>query len=91
MTMKDWIEKLNAFLKFSEYDILMNVGKVSHEVAEALALKEYERFRIKQDKSYVSDFDREVKKISTESNRSVDEGRRIKKSNKRMKKTNDKK
>jgi len=63
MAMKDWVEKLNAFLKFSEYEILTNAGKISHEVAEMLALKEYERFRIEQDKNYISDFDREVKKL----------------------------
>jgi len=65
MTMKDWIEKLNAFLKFSEYEILMNAGKISHDVAEALALEEYEKYRIAQDKNYVSDFDREVQKLLT--------------------------
>jgi hypothetical protein len=63
MTMKNWIEKLNAFLKFSEHEILTNAGKVSHEVAEELALKEYEKYRSIQDKNYVSDFDREVKKL----------------------------
>lgn len=63
MSMIDWIEKLNAFLKFNEQDILTNSGIVSHEVAEALALKEYEKYRVKQDKNYISDFDREVKKI----------------------------
>ena len=63
MTMKDWIKKLNAFLKFSEYEILMNAGQISHEVAEALALKEYNKFKKTQDKNYISDFDREVKKI----------------------------
>jgi hypothetical protein len=63
MTMKDWIEKLNAFLKFSEHEILTNAGKISHEVVEELALKEYEKYRIIQDKNYVSDFDREVKKL----------------------------
>jgi len=62
MTMEDWIKKLNAFLKFSEYDILINAGKISHEVAEALALEEYEKYRVIQDKNYISDFDREVKK-----------------------------
>jgi hypothetical protein len=65
MTMKNWIEKLNAFLKFSEHEILTNAGKVSHEVAEELALKEYEKYRSIQDKNYVSDFDREVKKLLT--------------------------
>lgn len=63
MTMKDWIEKLNAFLKFSEYEILTNAGKISHEVAETLALTEYEKYRKVQDKQYISDFDREVKKL----------------------------
>lgn len=63
MTMKDWVEKLNAFLKFSEYEILMNAGKISHEVAIALAESEYEKYRVIQDKNYVSDFDREVKKL----------------------------
>ena len=61
--MEDWIKKLDAFLKFSEKDILSDNGKVSHEVAEQLALGEYKKFRIKQDKNYISDFDREVKKL----------------------------
>jgi len=63
MTMKDWIEKLNAFLKFSEYEILTNAGGISHEIAKELALKEYEKFRVKQDKNYISDFDLIVKKL----------------------------
>lgn len=63
MTMKDWIKKLNAFLKFSEYEILTSAGKISHEIAEALALKEYDVFKKIQDKNYLSDFDREVKRI----------------------------
>ncbi|MFH0987960.1 MAG: RhuM family protein, partial [Parcubacteria group bacterium] len=63
MRMSDWVEKLNAFLKFSEYDILNNAGEVSHEVAEALALGEYEKYRVVQDRNYISDFDREVKKL----------------------------
>jgi hypothetical protein len=63
MTMKDWIDKLNAFLQFSEYEILTDSGKISHEVAEALAVEEYEKYRVIQDRDYISDFDREVKKI----------------------------
>jgi hypothetical protein len=63
MTMKDWLVKLNAFLKFTEYEILTNAGKVSHEVAESLALDEYEKYRVKQDRNYISDFDREMKKV----------------------------
>ncbi len=66
MYMKDWTEKLNAFLKFSEYEILTNAGKISHEVAEVLALEEYKKFKKVQDQKYVSDFDREVKKLLTD-------------------------
>ena len=67
MHMKDWTEKLNAFLKFSEYEILTNAGSISHEVAVALAGKEYEAFRKIQDKEYISDFDRAVKLITQKS------------------------
>jgi hypothetical protein len=63
MYMIDWVEKLDAFLKFNEVEILQDSGKISHEVAEELALKEYEKYRSIQDKNYVSDFDREVKKL----------------------------
>ena len=63
MAMKDWIEKLNAFLKFSEYKILTNSGSISHEVAQELALKEFEEFRKKQDAEYVSDFDHFIKHL----------------------------
>jgi len=64
MYMKDWIEKLNAFLKFSEYEILANAGQISHDVALALAGKEYESFKKIQDKNYSSDFDKEIKRIT---------------------------
>ncbi len=64
MYMKDWIEKLNAFLKFSEYEILTNAGQISHEVALTLADKEYESFKKIQDKNYSSDFDKEIKRVT---------------------------
>lgn len=65
MKMADWIIKLDAFLQFNEYDILKDAGKVSHSVAMKLAEKEYEKFRIVQDKNFESDFDKEVKKITS--------------------------
>ncbi len=68
MYMKDWIKKLNAFLKFSEYEILTNAGSISHEVALALAHKEYEAYRIQQDKDYISDFDKEIRRITGKKN-----------------------
>lgn len=67
MTMNDWVEKLNAFLKFNGREILHNAGKISHEVAKELAYKEYDKFKIKQDRLYTSDFDKfisEVKNIN---------------------------
>jgi len=64
MYMQDWVEKLNAFLQFNEEAILKHQGKVSHEVAVVLAEKEFDKFRIVQDKHIESDFDNEIKKIS---------------------------
>lgn len=63
MKMSDWIKRLDAFLHFNEYEILKDAGKVSHEVAVKLAEKEYEKFRIIQDKNFISDFEKEVKKL----------------------------
>ena len=63
MKMADWVEKLDAFLKFNEYDVLKNAGKVSHEVAKELAEQQYESFRIEQDRSFESDFERASKKM----------------------------
>lgn len=63
MYMKDWVEKLDAFLHFNESDILQDNGNISHEVAEELALTEYEKYKKVQDKNYISDFDQEIKKL----------------------------
>ncbi|WP_346859972.1 virulence RhuM family protein [uncultured Draconibacterium sp.] len=63
MTMKDWAEKLNAFLQFNQKDILQNSGKVSAAIAKEFAETEYEKYKPIQDKLFVSDFDKEVKKL----------------------------
>jgi hypothetical protein len=63
MTMEDWANKLNAFLKFNERDILDNPGKVSQEVAKAFAESEFAKYRIAQDRLFESDFDRHIKKM----------------------------
>ena len=65
MKMTDWINKLDAFLQFNEYDILKDAGKISHEVALKLVEEEFGKFRVIQDRSYESDFDEEVKKIES--------------------------
>ena len=63
MTMKDWIDKLDAFLKFNQEDILQNAGKVTATIAKSFAKSEFEKYRPIQDKLYISDFDREMKKL----------------------------
>ena len=57
ISMKEWKEKLELFLKLNEYNILQDNGKIKREIADALALSEYEKYRIKQDQNYLSDFD----------------------------------
>jgi hypothetical protein len=63
MKMADWAARLDAFLQFNEYDILGNAGSISHEVAKALAEKQFEEFRVTQDREYVSDFERQAKRL----------------------------
>jgi hypothetical protein len=55
--------KLDAFLQFNEEAVLKHQGKVSHEVALALAEDEFEKYRVIQDKQIESDFDLEIKKL----------------------------
>ncbi len=57
MYMKDWVQKLNAFLQFNEKEILEDKGKVTHEIAKAFAESEFEKFRMIRDANYKSDFD----------------------------------
>ncbi len=62
MSMQDWVNKLDAFLQFNEYELLNYPGNVSRKVADELANKEYEKYRVKQDKNYISDFDKATQK-----------------------------
>lgn len=64
MTMNDWVEKLNVFLKFNGREIFENAGTISNEVAKALAYKEYNKFKEKQDKLYNSDFDKFLESVN---------------------------
>ncbi len=63
MKMTDWIKKLDDFLKISEKELLVNAGKFSHNEALEKSRIEYEKYRKKEDKKYISDFDREMKKL----------------------------
>ena len=61
--MAEWVRFLNDFLKLSDYPILQDKGKVSALEAKLKAEGEYEIYRQRQDAEYVSDFDREIKRI----------------------------
>ena len=57
MTMEDWSSRIDKFLLVDDRDILKDAGKISHEIACDKALTEFEKYRVKQDKLYKSDFD----------------------------------
>ncbi|MEI7621316.1 MAG: virulence RhuM family protein [Candidatus Moraniibacteriota bacterium] len=63
MTMKEWVGKLDEYLKLLGKGVLKNAGNVSAKEAEKKASQEYEKYRKKQDKKYVSDFDRAAKNL----------------------------
>ncbi len=63
MEKKDWVDRLDAFLIFNEYDLLKDAGKIRAQVAKKFAEKEYEKFRIIQDKEYKSDFDKMIEGV----------------------------
>ena len=63
MTMEDWATRIDKFLLVDDRDILKDAGKISHEIACDKALTEFEKYRIKQDKLYQSDFDKYLEKL----------------------------
>jgi len=62
-TMEDWAKFLDSFLDLSSYPILLDKGKISAEQAKIKAFEEYNKFRVTQDRDYLSDFDKERKQI----------------------------
>ena len=57
MSMADWVQKLDAFLQFNEYDLLKGSGRVQSAIAQTFAGDEFLKFRPSQDTNYISDFD----------------------------------
>lgn len=64
MTMQNWIDKLDDFLKVSGKELLDNAWSISHKEAIKKAKIEYEKYRREEDKHYISDFDKEIKKLT---------------------------
>lgn len=63
MTMADWAQKLDAFLRFNQRDLLDHPGKVTAEIAKTFAESEFEKYRVIQDRLFESDFDRMLKQL----------------------------
>ena len=61
ISMQEWKDKLEVFLKINEYNILKDNGKIKREIADKLALDEYKKYRVIQDREYISDFDELLK------------------------------
>jgi len=64
--MQEWTGFLNQFLELSQYPILQDHGKVSALEAQLKAEQEYETYRKIQDENFISDFDKEIKRIQGE-------------------------
>ena len=58
LTMQDWELRLNRFIEMFEYGLLQDAGKVSAEIAKIHAETEFEKYRVIQDKLFLSDYDR---------------------------------
>ena len=58
LTMQDWEKRLNSFIEMFDYGILQDAGKVSAEIAKLYAETEFEKYRVIQDRLFMSDFDK---------------------------------
>ncbi len=69
MTMKDWIKETDELIKFRKKNVLSDSGRISHEKAIEKAENEYEKFRVKQDKEYISSMDEMYKRYLEENSK----------------------
>ena len=68
MTMEDWAEQFEGILRLSKKEILTHAGTISAKIAEQHAMSEFEKYRIRQDQLYQSDFDRVLLEMEEEGN-----------------------
>ena len=71
MTMEDWATRIDKFLLADDRDILKDSGKISHDIACDKALTEFEKYRVKQDKLYKSDFDLLIEESKSSDNENI--------------------
>ena len=63
LTMEDWEKRLNGFIEMFEYGLLLDAGKVTAEIAKLHAETEFEKYRIVQDRLFMSDYDRFIEEL----------------------------
>ena len=68
MTMEDWSNRLDEFLKLTDREILQDAGKISHKIACDKAENEYEKYRVIQDQKYISSMDEFYNKYLEDNN-----------------------
>ena len=66
MTMEDWAKRLDAFLEFDDREILQDNGKITKKIADEKAYSEFEKYRIVQDRLFMSDFDKLILNIKND-------------------------
>ncbi len=72
MTMDDWAKRLDKFLEADDRDILQNSGKVTAQIAKSFAESEFEKYRVVQDRLFESDFDKNIKSIEGQHNKTTE-------------------
>lgn len=73
LTMDDWEKRLNSFIEMFEYGLLKDAGKVSNEIARLHAETEFEKYRVIQDKLFMSDFDKYMLKLEEQIKKNIND------------------
>ncbi len=69
LTMEDWEKRLNSFIEMFEYGVLNDAGKVSAEIAKLHAETEFEKYRVIQDRLFMSDYDKYLLELESQANK----------------------
>ena len=75
MTMEDWSKRLDLFLMADDREVLQDAGKITAEIAKAKAETEFEKYRVAQDRLFMSDFDRYMLELEENTKRYRKDGR----------------
>ena len=75
MTMEDWAKRLDLFLMADDREVLRDAGKITAEIAKAKAETEFEKYRVVQDRLFMSDFDRYMLELEENTKRYRKDGR----------------